>query len=177
MSKTGVGDFDDFFVISLCPGTLKAGASCLLGVGYVPDRDDAIGQTTSTSVQITDNATGSPQSIPLEAITINPKASLSSTLLAFGSQKVGSTSTSKTVTVKSTGASPLVLNAINVTGNFALASGTTCTAGQTLTPPQTCNIAIEFMPTKTGFIAGAVEVSDNTLFGHEIVILTGTGTR
>ena len=63
MGKTGVGDFDDFFVLSLGPSTLKAGASCVLGVGYVPDRDDSIGAISSTSVVITDNGAGSPQSL------------------------------------------------------------------------------------------------------------------
>jgi YVTN family beta-propeller protein len=177
MSTTGTGDYDDFFVISLCPGTLKAGASCILGVGYVPNRDDSIGIVSSANVLVTSNAAGSPLSIPLQATTINPKASLSSTLLAFGSQKVGTASASKTVTLKSTGTSPLILDAISVTGNFALASGTTCSAGQSLSPSQTCNIVVTFKPTKTGFAAGAVNISDNTLLCHTIVLLTGTGTR
>ena len=177
MSKTGVGDFDDFFVLSLCPSTLKAGASCVLGVGYVPDRDDAIGAITSTSVVITDNAAGSPQSVPLQAETINPKASLSNTFLSFGSQKVGTTSAGKTVTITSTGTSPLVLNSITVTGAYTLASSTTCTANTTLAPTQSCSITINFNPTKSGLQAGAVNISDNTLLGHNNVILTGTGTK
>ncbi|MGB9467961.1 MAG: choice-of-anchor D domain-containing protein, partial [Candidatus Acidiferrum sp.] len=175
MSKTGVGDFDDFFVLSLCPSTLKAGASCVLGVGYVPDRDDSIGAITSTSVVITDNAAGSPQSVPLQAETINPKASLSSTFLSFGSQKVGTTSPGKTVTITSTGTSPLILNSITVTGAYSLASSTTCAAHTTLAPTQTCTITVNFHPTKSGLQAGAVNISDNTLFAKHVILLTGTG--
>ncbi len=177
MSKTGVGDFDDFFVLSLCPSTLKAGASCVLGVGYVPDRDDSIGAITSTSVVITDNAAGSPQSVPLQAETINPKASFSSTFLSFGSQKVGTTSPGKTVTITSTGTSPLILNSITVTGAYSLASSTTCAAYTTLAPTQTCTITVNFHPTKSGLQAGAVNISDNTLFGQEAILLTGTGSK
>ncbi|MGB2665341.1 MAG: choice-of-anchor D domain-containing protein, partial [Candidatus Acidiferrum sp.] len=175
MSKTGVGDFEDFFVLSLCPSTLKAGASCVLGVGYVPDHDDSIGAITSTSVVITDNAAGSPQSVPLQAETINPKASLSSTFLSFGSQKVGTTSTGKTVTVTSTGTSPLVLSSITVTGAYTPASSTTCAANTTLAPTQSCSITVDFKPTKSGLQAGAVNISDNTLVGKHVILLTGTG--
>jgi hypothetical protein len=65
-----------------------------------------------------------------------------------------------------------------VTGNFALASGgTTCSAGETLTAPQSCVIAVTFAPTKAGFTAGAINLSDNTLYGHNVVVLTGTGTK
>jgi uncharacterized repeat protein (TIGR01451 family) len=175
MSKTGVGDFDDFFVLSLCPSTLKAGASCVLGVGYVPDRDDSVGAITSTSVVITDNAAGSPQSVPLQAETINPKASLSSSFLSFGSQKVGTTSAGKTVTITSTGTSPLILNAITVTGAYSLASSTTCAAHTTLAPNHSCSITINFDPIKSGLQAGAVNISDNTLFGKHVILLSGTG--
>ncbi|HUN64130.1 MAG TPA: choice-of-anchor D domain-containing protein, partial [Candidatus Sulfotelmatobacter sp.] len=175
MSKSGVGDIDDFFVISLCPGTLKPGASCVLGVGYVPDRDDAIGKVTSTSVVVVDNASGSPQSIPLSAETINPKARLSSTYLSFGTQKVGTTSSGKTITLTSVGSSPLNLNSITVTGDYVLAAGTTCAPGMSLTPPQSCTIAVEFKPAKTGILAGAVNIPDNTVLGREIILLTGRG--
>jgi YVTN family beta-propeller protein len=177
MSTTGVGDFDDFFVISLCPGTLKVGANCILAVGYVPNREDSIGATSSGSVLITDNAVGSPQSVPLTAVTINPRASLSSTLLSFGTQKVGTTGTGKTVTLTSAGSSPLVLNSISVTGSYVLAGGTTCSAGESLAPTKSCAIVVEFSPAKTGILVGAVNVSDNTVLGQAVILLTGAGSN
>jgi hypothetical protein len=175
MSKTGVGDIDDFFVISLCPEILKPGGACILGVGYVPDRDDSIGKVCSTSVVVVDNAAGSPQSIPLSAETINPKAKLSTTYLSFGTQKVGTSSSGKTIAVTSVGSSPLNLSSISVNGDYVLASGTTCAAGMSLTAPQSCTIAVEFKPEKTGILAGCIEISDNTVAGREIILLTGKG--
>jgi hypothetical protein len=36
---------------------------------------------------------------------------------------------------------------------------------------------INFNPTKSGLQAGAVNISDNTLFGQEVILLTGTGSK
>ncbi|MGB7727789.1 MAG: choice-of-anchor D domain-containing protein, partial [Candidatus Acidiferrum sp.] len=89
--------------------------------------------------------------------------------------KVGTTSPGKTVTITSTGTSPLILNSITVTGAYSLASSTTCAAHTTLAPTQTCTITVNFHPTKSGLQAGAVNISDNTLFAKHVILLTGTG--
>jgi YVTN family beta-propeller protein len=175
MSRSGSGDFDDFFVLSLCPRMLAAGRSCALEVGYLTDRDDPIGSVSSTSVVITDSAAGSPQSVPVKAMTINPKAGLSSIELEFQNQKLGTTSSPQTVTLTSTGTSPLILNSVSIDGDFTLASGTTCAADLSLAPTKSCKIVVEFKPTRIGVRIGSVNITDNALFQEQFIRLTGTG--
>jgi hypothetical protein len=70
-----------------------------------------------------------------------------------------------------------MLNSITVTGAYSLASSTTCAAHTTLAPNHSCYITINLDPTKSGLQVGAVSISDNTLFGQEVILLTGTGSK
>jgi len=58
-------DSDEFSVKSNCGATLAAGASCTITVTYYADRDDTTNGTSETLI-ITDNAPGSPQSVPIK---------------------------------------------------------------------------------------------------------------
>jgi hypothetical protein len=175
LSKTGVGDTDDFYQVNLCPASLAAGKSCIIEVAFAPDGDEVGGATSSTSLLITDSAAGSPQSVSLSAVIIHPVASLSAYSLNFGSQKVGSTSASKTVTVTNTGSTPLILNSVTISGNFALAKGTTCSASTTLAPKGQCYIAVTFTPSTKGAHTGAVTITDNALIKQQLIALIGNG--
>ena len=57
-------DSDEFSVTNNCGASLAAGASCAITVTYHADIDDIFG--TSGALVITDNAPGSPQSVPLK---------------------------------------------------------------------------------------------------------------
>jgi hypothetical protein len=59
------GDSDDFLFLPLCPGTLGAGRSCVVVLGFFADADDFNPQ--SATLTITDNALNSPQLVPLTA--------------------------------------------------------------------------------------------------------------
>src|SRR5581483_389037 len=72
---TGGNDSDDFLALSLCPPTLAAGKSCKITVGFLADSDN---YNPTAVLRIYDSASDSPQSLPLSATVINPKASLSS---------------------------------------------------------------------------------------------------
>ena len=175
MSTTGTGQVNDFSVVSLCPKVLASGGSCAIIVAYVPDRDDPLMTTSTASVVITDTAGGSPQSVPLTAQTINPRPKLNEDELEFGGQKVGTTSNSKTVTLANVGTTPLILGTVHLTGDFALASGTTCGAGTSLNPSQSCVLVVDFAPTKTGNRYGQVTITDNALVNKLSIELSGTG--
>lgn len=174
-SKTGVGDFGDFYSVNFCPRSLRAHKSCTLEVAYVPNRDEVGGATVPMSIIVTDSAAGSPQSIPVSAVTINPQASLRPNPLSFGDQKVGTTSGSKSITLANTGTTPLVLNSVGISGNFALATDTTCKSGTTLAPEQQCTIKVTFTPAAKRLRVGAVTITDNALCSTQIVPLRGTG--
>ena len=56
-------DWDDYFDLDLCPNTLSPGRSCLITVFF---NADDLGASSAT-LNISDNAPGSPQQVPLSA--------------------------------------------------------------------------------------------------------------
>jgi len=165
----------DFYFQSLCPKSLASGKHCTILVEYVPDDDDVPLATQTATLLITDSADSNPRSVPLTAVTINPRASFNPRDLNFSSQRVGTTSAPQNVTLTNAGTTPLVLKSVGTNGDFALTTGTTCAAGTSLAPSQTCLLVVTFTPKAKGLRLGAVAVGDNTSLGEDIVISSGSG--
>src|SRR5262249_28756375 len=91
--------------------------------------------------------------------------------MAFGSQTVGTTSTSQIVRLTNTGADPLTLT-LSVSGDFA--EQTNC--GASLNSGDTCSVAISFTPTATGARTGSLIIADNAPGSPHSVTLSGTGS-
>jgi hypothetical protein len=168
----GGNDNDDFKAHGACPRDLVAGKSCKIIVSFVADRDN---YNPTGTLAITDNALGSPQSVPLSATVINPKASLSTYRLNFANQKVNTTSGAKRVTLTNTGTTPLALSGLTVSGDFALAPGTACVNGGTLLPATSCAISVTFTPAAKGTRVGSVTIKDNARLSAQTIALAGTG--
>jgi hypothetical protein len=92
--------------------------------------------------------------------------------LLFGSEKVGTTSAAKAVTVSNPGATPLKITSIKITGDFA----ETNDCPKSLTTGTNCTINVTFTPTATGARTGAVTIKDGALSSAQTVGLSGTGT-
>jgi hypothetical protein len=172
IGRTGT-DLDDFFALPLCPSSLAPGKSCIVFLSFLGDNDQL--GVTNASLVITDSAAGSPQTVPLKATTINPRASLNPTKLSFNPQKVGTTSGIESLTLTSTGTTPLILNSITSSGDFSIAGTTTCVAGLSLAPTKTCRIDVKFSPKTRGQRNGQINVQDNTAQGQQQVPLSGRG--
>ncbi|MFN8537397.1 MAG: MBG domain-containing protein [Thermomicrobiales bacterium] len=94
---------------------------------------------------------------------------LSPTALDFGTQPLGTTSAQQSVTVTNTGNGPVVPGAGIVAGpGFAITSDGCASA--TLTPLQTCSLALTFTATATGPASGTLTL------GSQSVTLAGTGS-
>jgi hypothetical protein len=115
-----------------------------------------------------------------------PIVSLSPSSLAFGGQLIGTSSAAMTVTVSNTGDAPLVFNAatpaatagVSISGNFAVAGGTTCVSGATVAAGASCSINLNFSPTApAGSKSGTLTLRDNAGGGSQTVSLTGTATQ
>jgi hypothetical protein len=174
-SHTGTGNYRDYYVINRCPKSLAAGKKCTIAVSYAPEYETAFPASSSTTVLITDTTAGSPQSVSVKAQNINPRPKLSPTLLEFGDQKVGTTSTPETVSLTNVGTTPLNLKAIAIHGDFSVTPSGTCSVGTSLAPKQSCTFLIKFTPTKTGIRAGSLIITDNALLASPFVILGGIG--
>jgi hypothetical protein len=170
------GDSKEFVAINLCPKSLAAGKNCTIDVAFFAGPNYA---PQTAILNVVDSAPSSPQQVFLSATVINPKATLSSYCLNFGNETAGTTSAPKTVTLTNTGATPLVLSTLTVTGNFALvpapAPAITCTNGATLAPGASCAIDVEFTPTTTGVQSGSVVITDNARNSPQYINLSGKG--
>jgi len=168
----------EFAVSDNCGPSVAAGASCTINVTFAPA---ATGTRTGT-LSITDNATSptSPQTVTLTGTGIPsaPVVSLSSTSVVFANQSIGSTSAAQTVTLSNTGAAILNIQSVAlagaIPGNFAIASGTTCTNGATVAANGACVIQMTFTPTGLATVSAIVGITDNAADSPEMIGLSGT---
>jgi trimeric autotransporter adhesin len=156
-----------------CGTSLAIGANCTISVEFKPT---ATGARTA-SLSIADNATGSPQLVPLKgtAIAAPSTVTISPASLAFGSTAVGSRSAAQLVTIENMGASTVTFSTIGFTGNSATAflkSATTCSTS--LAVGASCTISVEFKPTATGARTASLSIADNATGSPQLVPLKGT---
>lgn len=87
----------------------------------------------------------------------------STTNLQFATVSAGVASAAQVVTISNVDAQPLNISAINFPNNFiqVASGGTDCAAPTTLTPGQSCQVAIEFLPV-SGTASGQ-QFSDNVI--------------
>lgn len=169
-----------------CPtgaGTVNATSSCFFGVQFAPTAAGA----KSASVSIADDATPSPQSVPLTGTGfIAPKVTLNPTSVNFGNQRTGTTSAVTNVMLSNTGNDVLNITSIGLIGTDAAqfnllsqANGAipACPlAASALNAGSSCNFALRFAPTTTGGKSASATITDNATGNPHSVPLSGTGT-
>jgi hypothetical protein len=174
ISNTGTNP-SDFSHTSNCGGNpLAAGKSCTVEATFTP----AAAGTFSATMNITDNATGSPQKVTLTGTgtTPAPVAKLSATTLSFPSTAVGSTSTLP-LTITNSGGGTLSVSAIANTGtNPTDFSHTSNCGGNPLAAGKSCTVEVTFTPAETGSFSATLNITDNATGSPQKVTLTGTGT-
>ena len=154
------------YTVTGCVTTLASLGTCTLTVNFKP----SVKGTVYGSVGLTDNTGVSPETFEVTGVGVTPLgASLSA--LNFGTVTVGTTSTSKSVTLTNNLASALSLS-IAVSGDFAHAGGT---CGASLAAHASCTLLVNFTPTATGAINGVVTITYPSTYSPEEVTLTGTG--
>ena len=124
----------------------------------------SVTMTSAKSVTATFNLSSGP------AVTLSP------TSLSFGTVAIGTTSTTKTVTLKNTGTASLTITAIAITGTNAADFAQTHTCGSSLAAGASCTFRVTFKPTASGTRSAALSVTDNAAGSPQPVPLTGIGT-
>jgi hypothetical protein len=167
------GNSSEFVAVNLCPKPLNAGKSCVITIAFAAG--PYYTQQTAT-LQIMDNAPGSPQPVSLKALVINPRVSFSPVNLAFGTVKHGASSTLNVV-LSNPGTTSLSLTSIKVAGNNATAFTQTNNCGSSLAAGAKCTIAVKFAPSTTGSFSANLTVVDNAQSGAgtQTVPLSGKG--
>jgi len=155
-----------------CGVGVAAGANCTISVTFTPSASGS----RAASLTLTDNATGSPQSVNLTG-TGTAAASLSPTRLSFENQAVDMISPPQVVTLRNTGSATLSIASISFTGADAADFAESDTCGSPVAAGGNCTIAILFTPSAAGTRTGSLSIGDNASGSSQSASLSGTGTH
>jgi hypothetical protein len=161
------GDFAQATSTKPCGATLAAGKSCTIKITFTPKQLGA----RSGALTITDNASNSPQTVPLSG-TGEPQATLTPVTATYAAQKVTTSSIAKVFTLANKQNVALNNIVISTTGDFSV-STTTC--GTSLAAKASCKISVIFTPTATGTRTGSLKSADSAIGTAQTASLTGTG--
>ena len=165
-SVTGANS-GDFSLSQNCPSSLAVNASCQINVTFTPTASG----TRTAAVTLFDNATVSPQSIPIYGVGLGPAANLSASSLTFPGQFVGTTGLPENITLTNNGNAPLTISSIQASAQFGASNG--CTSS--LAVGVNCTISVFFDPSSAGSQTGTLTITDNAPGSPQTVQLSGTG--
>jgi hypothetical protein len=165
----------DFSRTTTCPATLAVNATCSISVTFKPT---ASGTRTAT-VSLTNNATGSPQLVPLTgtavAATSPATAIISVTAFAFSSTPVGTSTAPQNVILMNTGSATLSGIAISITGSNPTDFPFTTTCAATLAAGSNCAIAVTFRPSAAGTRSATLNVRTALSSKAQTTTMSGPG--
>jgi len=163
----------DFAQTNNCGSSVASGAKCTISVTFKPT---ANGSRTA-AVTVTDDATGSPQSVTLSGTggSASAVASLSPSSLSFGNEPWDVISSSQVITLSNTGSASLSISKIAFTGANATDFTEADTCGTSVAAGGKCTIAILFTPSIIGACTASLSVTDNVSGSPQSVSLAGTG--
>ena len=168
-SGPGAHDFEQ----SGSCGTLTPGQSCTIKIIFDVNH---VGAANAT-LNIQDNAPGSPQHVSMSGNAIDPKANPSPRSLSFGSHTVNS-NTTKTVKLTNNGTTTLTLGAspFSFTGSNTADFSQTNNCSSSLAAGANCTITVKFTPKAKGSRSASMKITDNAFDNPQTVTLTGNGT-
>jgi hypothetical protein len=164
-------DFSETDTCLVSSPQLAPGASCMVSVRFTP----SVAGAESGTLNIIDNAPGSPQTVALAGTGAAPIVNLSAANLVFAASPVGTASATQSVTLTNAGTATLNLSSITLTGASAGDFSQSNNCGASVAPNVSCTITVNFTPTAAGSRTAAITISDNALDSPETVQLSGTG--
>jgi hypothetical protein len=165
----------DFAQTHTCGTSLTAGANCTISVTFTPTT------TGSRTATLTTGITGVSAALSGSGVTSGgggAGVTVSPNPLNFGSQAVGTTSSTLTSILTNSSSTALTITApFGLTGDYAFAGAGNCPAvGGSVPAGGSCSITLDFTPTATGTRTGAVTISYSGPSGSPLALnLTGTG--
>ncbi|HEX3820121.1 MAG TPA: choice-of-anchor D domain-containing protein [Candidatus Sulfotelmatobacter sp.] len=169
LNITSLASSGDYKQTNTCGSTVASGANCTITVTFTPKGINA----RSGAITITDNATGSPQTVALSGI--GTYVVISPVSLAFGNVTVGMSSAAQTVTVTNTAKTAMAVRSVAVTGANIKDFAETNTCGTSVGAGASCSISVTFTPTAIGARKASLSIIDAGGASPQVVSLTGTG--
>lgn len=166
-------DASSFTRTTTCASTLAANASCSVGVTFKPR---AAGALTAT-LEIADNAAGSPQKMTLSGTGVTPGAiGLTPSALSFPDTPVGTVSAAQTIAITNTTTAAVTIKSIGFAGANTLSFIEENNCGKSLAARAGCTVVVALKPTKAGNLSAALSVSDSGSGSPQTAKLSGTGS-
>jgi hypothetical protein len=159
-----------FKQINNCPSTLYPNAHCRIKAKFHPTEKGV----QNGSVEVTDNAIGSPQKVPLTGT--GTLVMLTPAKLNFGTQPVGTRSLPKRIAVTNKGDVAVNITSISVTGADAGDFAETNNCGKQLASGASCFVKVTFKPVMKGKRAADISISDDGGGSPQKAGLAGIGT-
>jgi hypothetical protein len=171
LTITSIAISGNFSQTNTCGATVAVGASCTIGVKFMPT---VINGQTGT-VTITDNAFDSPQQmVPLTGTGTEVKFYPGN--VGFPVELLLNRSPAKKVTLTNVGTTKLGITSITITGADQGDFSQTNTCRTSLGAGKSCTISVTFTPMAAGVRTASLSVSDNGGGSPQTVALSGTGT-
>jgi hypothetical protein len=152
--------------------SVSAGKTCSITVTFDPT---TLG-TLSATLDVADNAGGSPQIVTLSGTGVGPSVGLAPTSLTFGGQLVMTKSAAKTVTLTNSGTTSLSSIVISITGTGASQFSESSTCGTSVGPGASCPISVIFAPALAGNQVATLSIADSAQGSPQSVALSGAGS-
>jgi hypothetical protein len=157
----------DFAQTNSCGTSVIAGGTCTISVTFDPTASGS----RSATLNVTDNAGNSPQTVSVTGTGIAP-VTLSATSLSFGTVLVGASGTAPAVTLTNNQTVSLTNINISVTG-AVFSQVNTC--GSSIGPGAKCTITVTFTPKAAGSQTGSVNIADSAIGSPQTISLKGSG--
>ena len=160
----------DFTVVNACGNSLNAHASCSIQVAFAPKN---VGSLTGV-LTISDQYRS--QTIMLSGVGVAPPGvSLAPfSEVDYPTTGVGITSTGQTVTLTNNEGSPLEIQGVSLSGDFALVPGSS-TCGVSVAIDAACTLQVVFAPSAGGPRSGTLTVTDSAANSPQVLALRGMG--
>lgn len=165
------GDFTQTNTCPIGPPGLAPSANCVFAVNFTPT---AVG-VRSADITIASNAASSPDIVPLTGTGVTvpvPIVNLSTSLVTFPTQTVGTSSSPQVVTLTNAGTGPLAISGIGTTSDFSQTNN----CPSSLPPAAACQISVTFTPILPNTRTGDLKVFSDASGSPHIVLLEGVGS-
>ena len=156
-----------------CASTLAPNANCTVSINFMPSGPG----TFSATVQVADNAPGSPQTSTLNGTGVAPTPAISFSPAApsFPTITQGTSGMAQTLMVISSGTAPLHVSSVSLSGpnssDFSITNNS-CTAP--VAPSANCTISVAFNPIAPGIRAANLLIADDASGSPQTISLNAT---
>lgn len=156
-----------------CGNSLPGKSRCTILVTFSPKQNGlisgALGVTGVSFATQLANLSGTGTGGPSAPLIFSPAA------LTFQAQLIGTTSATKTVTVRNSSNGTVTISSLSASADFTVIDSGTNPCVSSLTPGARCRFTVTFSPSIAGVIKGAVAITDDSPVSPQVYNLSGTG--